>query len=380
MNNKIKKVLIVGGGIGGLSAGIGLRKAGIAVTIAELQPQYNVYGVGIIQQANALRALDALGVADEAMRLGSPYATVKMCTPDGHVFGEAGTPPIGRFPSHNGISRKILHDVLADAAIAAGVIFKMGTTVETLDNLPDDVHVVFTDGTSGTYDLLVAADGIYSKIRTMEFGAYKSNYVGLSVWRYPFKRPADLDTGYIYLGRKSKIGFIPMTADTCYMFLVSAEGADNPFIAEDELIPKLKAYMQEFPVPMVQQLIPQVTNPKEVNYRPLETLHMQAPWYKNRVIVIGDAAHATIPQLGSGAALAIEDAVVLSELIQSNTDIPQMLEAFMQRRYERCRMVVDASETLGRWELMQFEGKQLPEGANVGALMGKTCGALTAPI
>ena len=90
MNNKIKKVLIVGGGIGGLSAGIGLRKAGITVTIAELQPQYNVYGVGIIQQANALRALDALGVADEAMRRGSPYATVKMCTPDGHVFWRSG--------------------------------------------------------------------------------------------------------------------------------------------------------------------------------------------------------------------------------------------------------------------------------------------------
>src|SRR5207342_1411719 len=124
------------GGIGGLSAGIGLRKAGVDVTIAELQAQFNVYGVGIIQQANALRALDTLGVADEAMRRGSPYAQVKMCTPDGHVIAEVGTPPIGRFPASNGISRKILHEILYEAAVTAGAVFKMGTTVDTLNNQP----------------------------------------------------------------------------------------------------------------------------------------------------------------------------------------------------------------------------------------------------
>ena len=380
MNNKIAKVLIVGGGIGGLSAGIGLRKAGIAVTIVELQPQFNIYGVGIIQMSNALRALDALGVADEAMRQGSPYGAVKMCTPVGNVFAEAGTPPIGRFPSHNGISRKILHDILHKAALEAGVELRMGTTVESLDNQPDRVKAIFSDKTSETYDLLIAADGIHSRIRTMEFGEYKSNYVGLSVWRYSFKRPADLDTGYMYFGKNSKIGIIPMTAETCYMFIVSSEGVDNPFIPENELVAKFKSYMQEFPVPMIRQLIDQVTNSKEVNYRPLETLHMQPPWYKNRVIVIGDAAHATIPQLGSGAALAIEDAVVLSELIQSHSDVPEMLEAFMKRRFGRCQMVVDASETLGKWELMTIQGKPLPEGANAGALIGRTCGALIAPI
>jgi 2-polyprenyl-6-methoxyphenol hydroxylase-like FAD-dependent oxidoreductase len=115
--SKIKKALIVGGGIGGLSAGIALRKAGIEVEIAEISTEYNVYGVGIIQQANALRALDALGVADEAMRRGSPYGKLKLCTVNGMLIGETGTPPIGRFPSHNGISRKILHEVLHEAAI-----------------------------------------------------------------------------------------------------------------------------------------------------------------------------------------------------------------------------------------------------------------------
>lgn len=377
--SSVKKVLIVGGGIGGLSAGIGLGKAGFDVTIAELQPEFNVYGVGIIQQANALRALDALGVADEAMRRGWPYGKVKMCAPNGHMFAEAGTPPIGRFPSHNGISRKILHDVLFEAATAAGVQFKMGITADQLNNNEQSVEVVFTNGEAASYDLLIAADGVNSKVRTMEFGMYKPEYVGLSVWRYPFKRPQGLDTGYMYFGKKSKIGIIPMTADACYMFIVSAEGDNYKNFTAEELLNKCRGYMQEYPVAMVQELIAQVTDAKLVNYRPMETLHMQAPWYKNRVVVIGDAAHATIPQLGSGAALAIEDAVVLTELLQTEQAVPKILEAFMQRRYERCKIVVEASETLGRWELLEFSGTPVAE-ANAGALMGKTCMALIQPI
>lgn len=377
--SSVKKVLIVGGGIGGLSAGIGLGKAGFDVTIAELQPEFNVYGVGIIQQANALRALDALGVADEAMRRGWPYGKVKMCAPNGHMFAEAGTPPIGRFPSHNGISRKILHDVLFEAATTAGVQFKMGITADQLNNNEQSVEVVFTNGEAASYDLLIAADGVNSKVRTMEFDMYKPEYVGLSVWRYPFKRPQGLDTGYMYFGKKSKIGIIPMTADACYMFIVSAEGDNYKNFTAEELLNKCRGYMQKYPVAMVQELIAQVTDAKLVNYRPMETLHMQAPWYKNRVVVIGDAAHATIPQLGSGAALAIEDAVVLTELLQTEQAVPKILEAFMQRRYERCKMVVEASETLGRWELLEFSGTPVAE-ANAGALMGKTCMALIQPI
>ena len=80
---------------------------------------------------------------------------------------------------------------------------------------------------------------------------------------------------------------------------------------------------------------------------------MPAPWYKNRVVLIGDAVHATIPQLGQGAGLAIEDAVVLDELFGSDDPLPTVLENFMKRRYDRCKMVVDASNTLGEWEQLE---------------------------
>ncbi|MEA5405253.1 FAD-dependent monooxygenase [Arcicella sp. DC2W] len=375
----VKKILVVGAGIGGQSVAIGLKKAGFEVDLIELHKEFNVYGVGIIQQANALRALDAIGVADEAMRRGSPYGKVKLCLPHGVQIGEAGTPPIGKFPSHNGISRKILHDILFEEAQKVGLKYRMGVTVESIDNQLNVAHVTFTDGTKGSYDVVIAADGVNSKVRKLIFGEFKLSYVGLSVWRYAFKRPANLDTGYIFFNKKHKMGVIPMTADTCYIFVNSAEG-DNPLIPENQLVEKLKTYMSAYPVPLIQELIPQVTDAKLVNYRVLETLKMPAPWYKNSVVVLGDAAHTTIPQLGSGAALAIEDAVVLVEELQKEGELTDVFERYMKRRYERCKMVVDVSETLGAWELLEYNDQALPEGANMGMLMGKTGMALTEPI
>jgi 2-polyprenyl-6-methoxyphenol hydroxylase-like FAD-dependent oxidoreductase len=375
----VQKVLVVGGGVGGQSVAIALRKAGVKVEIVELQHKFDVYGVGIIQQQNALRALDALGIADEAIKRGAPYDQVKMYTAGGHFVGMAGPPANERFPSHNGISRKKLHDIMHEECTKLGVVFRMGLTVDKIENFESHVDVIFSDGSSGTYDLLIASDGINSKVRGMIFEDIKPRYVGLSVWRYPFDRHADLDTGYIYYGKKSKIGFIPMGADRMYMFLVSAEG-DNPSIPQDQLVEKLKAYMAEYPAQIVQDSISLVTDAALVNCRSLEALRMQNPWYKNRVVVIGDAAHATIPQLGSGAALAIEDAVVLADELQKNEDVSIALSKFMTRRYDRCMAVVNASETLGEWELLEFNGKPLPEGAHPGALIGKTVGGMMAPI
>ena len=379
--SSVKKVLIVGAGIGGLSLSIGLRRAGIEAEIVELQNEFNVYGVGIIQLGNAIRALDAIGVAEETVKRGSPYGMVKMCAPNGFQFAETGTPPMNRFNIiHNGISRRILHDVLYEAAVANGVVFRMGVTASEIKNEANNATVKFTDDTEGVYDLVVGADGINSKIRGLVFGNYEPKYIGSSVWRYPFKRPGELETGYMFFGKKTKVGLIPMTADTIYMFIVAAEGVDNPIIPKEEFIPRMKAHLAEYPVKLVADRIEEITDVSKAVYSPLKTLMMPAPWYKNRVVMIGDAVHASIPQLGSGAALAIEDAVVLSEELQKEQSVEEALGNFMKRRYERCKLVIDVSNTLAEWEQIEWRGEALPEGANVGMLMGKTLSALAAPI
>ena len=256
----------------------------------------------------------------------------------------------------------------------------MGLTVSEIVNNEAEAVVTFTDDSTATYDLLIGADGIYSKVRSLIFGGYEPKYIGSSVWRYAFKRPAELETGYIFFGKKSKVGLIPMTADTIYMFIVAAEGDDNPFIPREEFIRRMKAHLAEYPVKMVAGLIDQITDEQGVVYSPLKTLMMPLPWYKNRVVMLGDAVHATIPQLGSGAALAIEDAVVLAEELEHNATLETALETYVNRRYNRCKAVMDASNTLGEWEQMEWKGIALPEGANIGALMGKTSMMLTMPI
>lgn len=376
----VKKVLVVGGGIGGQSVAIALAQKGVEVEIAERLDVYNVYGVGIIQQMNALRALDELGLADETMKQGYPYGQLKMNTANGHFIGLAGAPPIGKYPSHNGISRRTLHEIMYERAINLGVNYKMGTTVTQIENNKDDVTVRFTDNTKKTYDILIASDGINSDMRKLIFGDFKPRYMGVSVWRYAFKKHEDLDTSYMFYGKRSKIGFVPMSEDSMYMFLVSAEGADNPWIEKSAYVPMMKDYLAEFPIKIAQDAREQITDPDLVNYRPIEASHLPDPWYKNRAIVIGDGAHATVPQLGSGAALALEDGVVLAEELENATSVEDAFKAFMKRRYERCMAIVTASETLAEWELLEFEGKPLPEGANMGQVIGKAMGVLMQPI
>lgn len=375
----VTKVLIVGGGIGGQSAAIAFAKRGVNVEIVEIQPAFNVYGVGIIQQANALKALDKIGIADEAMKRGLPYGQVKMYAgPGNHFIGLAGPPPTEKYPSHNGISRRTLHEIMYEETQKLGVPYKMGTSVKAFENNEDNVSVTFSDGTKDTYDIVVASDGIRSKTREMVFGSHlQPKYMGLSVWRYAFPRHEDLDTGYMYYGKRSKIGFIPMSEDTMYMFLVSMEGQE--WIGESQFIPMLQDYLNEYPVKIAQDASEQITDPNLVNYRTLEAVRIPDKWYKNRIVIIGDGAHATVPQLGSGAALAIEDAVVLAEELDKVDDVQEGFQNFMERRYKRAIAVVDASEKLAEWEVLEFSGKPLPEDANVGKLIGQTIGLLMQP-
>jgi 2-polyprenyl-6-methoxyphenol hydroxylase-like FAD-dependent oxidoreductase len=375
----VQKALVVGAGIGGQSAAIALAQVSIDVEVVEIQAEFDVYGVGIIQQANALRALERIGLAEETMQRGLPYGQVKMFTAGGHEVGLAGAPPGGRFPSHNGISRRTLHEVMYEKARQLNIPYRMGQTVEAIVSGDDEVQVTFTDGSTVSYDILIASDGISSRVREMTFGPMKPRYMGLSVWRYPFKRHEDLDTGYIYYGRRSKIGFVPMSEESMYMFMVTAEG-DDYRLDKSRYASLMRDYLTEYPVQIARDASEQLTDNKLVNYRPLEALHLPKPWFKNRVVIIGDAAHATVPQLGSGAALAIEDAVVLGDELDKASDVQRAFEAFMDRRYDRCMMVVNASETLAEWELLEFKGQPLPEGAHIGALIGKTIGGLMAPI
>lgn len=348
----IRKALVVGGGIGGLSAAIALRKAGVAVEVIELHPVSRVYHVGIVVQANCLRAMAQLGVADAAVAAGFPYRGLRVCDKQGHVKAElSGARLAGDdYPSNLGLTRPALHQVLHDAVAASGATLRLGLTFSHIDQTAEKVFVQFTDGTSGEYDLVVGADGVYSKVREAVFGEhYKPRFTGQGVWRYNLPRPKDLLWAHMFEGKiGGKAGYVPLTEDSLYVLSV-VEEPGNPFFDPDTLAAQFQQRLEGYGG-LIPELSQQITDNSLVVYRPLEALLMPAPWYRGRVLLIGDAAHATTPHMGQGAAQAVEDAVVLGELCGSGLPTQAVLEAFMARRFERCKFICEGSVQIGEWE------------------------------
>ncbi|AYC32324.1 FAD-binding protein [Pseudomonas cavernae] len=350
--NAVNKVLIVGGGIGGLCATIALRRKGIEVDLVELKAEWTVYGVGIIQQSNVVREMAKLGVLDGYLDAAFAFEDVTINTTAGQqlarIPGQRLAGP--EYPANVGISRLALHQVLSETAIALGASVRLGLSVETLTEEGEGVDVLFTDGSRGRYDLVVGADGLFSKVRGLLFGdKYQPRFTGQSVWRYNFPRAAEIDHLANFQGPAGNAGLVPLADDLMYMFVTSHEPG-NPWMDTASLAAEMRQRLSGFSG-LIGELREQITDSSQVVYKPLEVVFVSEPWYRGRVLLIGDAAHATTPHLGQGAGMAIEDAVVLGEELTAGGSVEQQLERFMARRYERCKFISDSSVLAGDKEI-----------------------------
>jgi 2-polyprenyl-6-methoxyphenol hydroxylase-like FAD-dependent oxidoreductase len=346
-----RKILIVGGGIGGLSLAVGLGRAGISADVVEIKPKWAVYGVGIIQPGNAIRAYKALGVADACLTRGFVYRRGIYFDADGRQLGERLMPQVDGldFVGYCGIPRPVLQEILVDEATRNGVRLRLGVTVESLRDNGRKVEVVFSDGGSADYDLVVGADGTYSKIRRMIFGDdLKPRFSGQGCWRFTTKKPPEMDYSATFYG-PNKVGLIPLTRESMYMFITTSEPG-NPWMPEDRLDELMRGRLHGHRG-FVAELRERIRRPEDVVYKPLETILLPPPWHRGRILLIGDAAHTTTPHHAQGAAMAVEDAVVLSELLASDAELDGLLDQFMERRWTRCKLVVEASIQVGDWEL-----------------------------
>ncbi|MGA8766964.1 MAG: FAD-dependent oxidoreductase [Candidatus Acidiferrales bacterium] len=372
----VSKVLIVGGGIGGLALSIGLRRAGINVEIAEIKQQWTVYHVGIIAQSNLVRAMVSLGIADDCVAAGFPYQGLRFCDANGNVMNE--TPGVKlagpNYPAFLGLTRPALHDVLFSASKKAGAQVHLGVSVAELRQSESKVAVRFTDGSGREYDFVVGGDGVHSQLRTMLFGdQLQPRFTGEGVWRYNVRRPPEIDYGSIYAtGEGPKAGLIPLTRETAYIFQIGPEPG-NPRFPKNELADIMRERLKPFGG-TIGELARGITDPALVVYRPLESVLVPSPWYRGRVALIGDAAHSITPHLGQGAAQTVEDAVVLAEELQKNGPLQDSLQSFMRRRFERCKFILEASLQIGEWE-MHPDPK-----ADVGSLMGRVAQTVVQPL
>lgn len=348
-------ILIVGGGIGGLTAAIALRRQGFAVHIIERDPDWSVYGVGITQQMNVIRAMNDIGVLDDYLSKASGYdSTTIFVGPEGIEKTRFETPKLAgpNYPSNAGIRRPYLQKILGDKAVSLGATVRLGLTVTTLNDDGAGVDVTFSDGSTARYGAVVGADGVSSQMRETLFpDAPKPRYTGQWVWRYNLPRPADLDGMKVFAGA-CNAGLIPMTDELMYVFLVTEE-PDGMFLEERGSAEAMRTRASTMPPPP--QLVPwiaQITDDTEVVARPLKVVYLQdQDWHKGRVVLLGDAVHATTPHLAQGAGMAIEDALVLAQEM-ARSDAPGIaFKAYRNRRLERVEHITLNSIRIGEAQM-----------------------------
>lgn len=347
------KILIVGGGFSGMSAAIQIRKTGAAVDLVEIDPGWRSYGAGITLGAATLRTFVELGILDEFLKHGFAAEGGEFFTASGQKIATLTAPRLGRpdVPPVGAIMRPILASILADATRASGTQVRLGTTFTEIVDQPDGARVTLTDGTSATYDLIVGADGINSVVRKKFFpDAPDPRYTGQSVWRAVLKRPPEVEALQMWIGDKVKVGINPVSKDEMYMF-VTEDRPLHSHLEPSQFATALKALLAQFSAPLVRAIRELLNSESRIVFRPMEGMLLPLPWSKGRVVLIGDAVHATTPHLGSGACIGIEDAIVLAQELERQTTLAGALANFGTRRWERCRMVVQNSLRLGEIEV-----------------------------
>ena len=377
MTTAVQHVLIVGGGLSGASAAISLQREGIEVELVEREPVWGALGTGITLMGPALRALKQLDLLEQCMAEGDGGSEMCLFDAQGellHTLEIHGL--LGHdWPAVAGMMRPRLHRILAEECRGKGVSIRTGMTVMSLEQHDDRVDVELSDGSTESYDLVLGADGMRSQIRKLVFAgqAPEPRPLGQAVWRALVHRPPSVTGEFQFYGPGLKTGFTPLGPDRMYQFLVQPV-ADDVLPPPEERPARMRELLSVFGG-VVAEVRETITAPEQVDVRKLYWLLMPPPWYRGRVLLIGDAAHATTPQLAMGGAIALEDGIVLGELLASEKDLQTVLEKFMHRRYERCQMVVQNSVQLSEWEKNAAEHEQ-----DAGRLQSESLASLAAPI
>lgn len=367
--------LIVGGGIGGLALAGALAGAHFEVEVLEAEPEWRISASGIALQGPALRALKALDLHEQVLERGFGITVNRHHGADSSLRESAELPRLigAEYPATVGVRRQALHEVLLERAARAGARVRLGTTVTALEQDGDAVRVRLSDGSEATYGVVVGADGIRSHLRSLLFGAATGpRYTGLVVWRATLARPSEVDQFHLYYSGRTTSGLVPIADDAMYLFTVEPTERFERLPAERE--PALMRELLAGYSGLLGTVRDTIVAPEQVVRRPVEAVLLPPPWHSGRAVLIGDAVHAPPPTLAAGGAMVLEDAVVLSRLLREGLPVPDALAAFTDRRWPRCRLVVESSITRGEWM------KDMPPDADPAALERQIYATLAAPI
>ncbi|WP_310222571.1 FAD-dependent monooxygenase [Sphingobium xenophagum] len=351
---EVQSVLIIGGGIGGMAAAIRLSQLGQKVKLIDSDPNWRVYGAGITVTGPTFRAFKRLGLLDQIVANGGCVKGIKTFHYSGAFLHESDAEPVEPgLPASGGIMRPVLHTIMSTEVRRLGVEVVLGVTAQQIINHENCVEVTFSDGTQQSFDLVVGADGIYSKTRTAILpDAIEPKPTGQGSWRIVAPRPEGMTHAQFYVGHENLVGMSAVSSDTIYLFILNPD-PDRKWIAPEDQPAMVRSLLADFggDVAVIRDSVSEASS---IVYRPLEAALQPAPWSVGRVVLIGDAVHATTPHLASGAGAAVEDALVLGEELQrAGQDVLGALHAYTERRYERCRIVVEGSVAIGQHQLQR---------------------------
>ncbi|MGW8729424.1 FAD-dependent monooxygenase [Streptomyces sp. NPDC055808] len=326
---KTSRILIVGAGIAGLALAKVLLERGLAVDVVERRADGAPdLGAGLYLPANAVRALEAIGVGDEVAKHAAPVTRQRLHDHRGRVLSEFAVDRIwGDVGPCLAMTRGELHTVLRDAV--DGTAVRYGIEVRAVT---DDGTVTFCDGTSSTYDLVVGGDGINSAVRRSLFGGPEPRFLGQLCWRFI----AD-DTAIPGL-----TDWTARLGDRGRTFLTVQLGGGRVYCYAD-----INSSVPTPPGGDWRTLFADFGGPVAALLEQGDGAHFAAlhesentAWTRPHAVLIGDAAHACSPSMAQGGAMALEDAWVLADTLVAEPDVPTALEAFQARRTERVAWVL----------------------------------------
>jgi 2-polyprenyl-6-methoxyphenol hydroxylase-like FAD-dependent oxidoreductase len=349
----ISKVLIVGGGIAGISAAVALARVGVQCEVVEKASEASL-GASLAFSGRAAEALVELGVYEDVRNTGTPFGPNSTATSlrdaTGQMINRGPQRPTWSGAVDNvAVYRPVFIDVMTDAAKRLGVTIRQGVTAQTIQDGADATSVTFTTGETRHYDLVVGADGIGSPTRTIAFpNAPKPIYAGQLSIRWMAPGPAIEDEGW-YLGPIGRLGFYYLPQGLVYVPAV-INMPEWKHLSHEEVFSLFTRLLDSYTAPAIVELRSRLSPDAQLIGTSFQWLLVPKPWYRGRILLIGDAAHATTAHMGMGGGMALEDAAVLGQCVARAVTLPEALDAFVMRRFERVRSVVETSVKLSRLE------------------------------
>jgi 2-polyprenyl-6-methoxyphenol hydroxylase-like FAD-dependent oxidoreductase len=336
------KLLIVGAGIAGLSLALAFAKRGQATDLVERPTVAIQNGAGLYLPGNATRAIEELGLLSNVLGRAYPIKHQRIFDDRGNLLNVVETGETwGECGPCVALRRRDLHEILLASLKVRRVSER---TIVKIDNRPSGCHVLFSDGQVDAYDLVVGADGINSTVRQVAFACDPPAYVGNVCWRYTITNNTGIDSWTAMIGNGRTLLAIPINQTEIYVY---ADMAVDRLTADRlSAYTPLSSIFAGFGAPIF-PLIDACSTDTQIHFGKIEQVRMPN-WVNGRVVLIGDAAHASSPSMAEGAGMAIEDALVLAELIGNMNNLDEALRSYVVRRRPRVAWVQKQCEARDR--------------------------------